>query len=264
MWLKQIPSSGLRRAGLVLLSLLCVVLFNETLFLWLNHAGRVMPDKFWALLSYFGDGLTAFVMLLLFARRYPRLLSTGLIAVVVSLLISQGLKHLFSVARPLAVLPEDAVHIIGIDIRNMNSFPSGHALTGFLFAGLLLPYLQTVNTRRLLLGFASLIALSRVMVGAHWPLDVLAGAFTGLFSAWLSHYIASYWQPGRSLLTHISLIGFYLLLASYLPGYTGGFQDLQWPGWMFGSLLISVGIAEYLEYYFHPEQFEKRLQQAFA
>ncbi len=58
-----------------------------------------------------------------------------------------------------------------------NSFPSGHAATSFAGA-IILGYLFH---RALpgLLALAALVAVSRVYVGVHYPLDVLAGAALG-------------------------------------------------------------------------------------
>jgi undecaprenyl-diphosphatase len=59
-----------------------------------------------------------------------------------------------------------------------SSFPSGHAATGFACAtvlGVLLP-----RWRAPLFALAALIALSRLYVGVHFPLDVVAGAALGV------------------------------------------------------------------------------------
>lgn len=61
------------------------------------------------------------------------------------------------------------------------SFPSGHTSSAFLAAGLLSshePWLAPA-----LFVWASLVALSRVVLGVHFPSDVLAGAALGLGSA---------------------------------------------------------------------------------
>jgi undecaprenyl-diphosphatase len=58
------------------------------------------------------------------------------------------------------------------------SFPSGHACSAFAGAWVL-----TLMWRRiapLLWTLAALIAFSRVYIGVHYPLDVLAGALVGL------------------------------------------------------------------------------------
>ncbi len=62
------------------------------------------------------------------------------------------------------------------------SFPSGHAATAFAAAGVVA--IRYPALRIPLLGLAALIALSRVYLGVHYPLDVLAGAALGLAIAW--------------------------------------------------------------------------------
>lgn len=58
-----------------------------------------------------------------------------------------------------------------------NSFPSGHAATSFAGAVLLGHFFPRAFPG--LLGLAALVAISRVYIGVHYPLDVLGGAALG-------------------------------------------------------------------------------------
>jgi membrane-associated phospholipid phosphatase len=60
------------------------------------------------------------------------------------------------------------------------SFPSGHAMVIFAIAALAAPYLKGW-WKALPWALAAAVCLSRVYLGAHFPLDILAGAGLGLF-----------------------------------------------------------------------------------
>lgn len=84
-----------------------------------------------------------------------------------------------AVARPrppLGPLAESVRLLVGLGPSA--SFPSAHAMNSATFGiglGLAYPRLRTAG-----LGFAALIGYSRVYVGVHYPLDVLAGWLIGL------------------------------------------------------------------------------------
>ena len=62
------------------------------------------------------------------------------------------------------------------------SFPSGHAIIAFALAGIVAPYLSRGWRIAAYVG-AVAVAFSRIYLGAHNPLDVVAGAAAGLVIA---------------------------------------------------------------------------------
>ncbi|MCX7909068.1 MAG: phosphatase PAP2 family protein [Ignavibacteria bacterium] len=67
------------------------------------------------------------------------------------------------------------------------SFPSSHAVNNFAFAILLSYFFQQYKIHFLVL--ASLVSLSRIYVGVHYPSDVIAGAIIGIIIGFLFVYI---------------------------------------------------------------------------
>ncbi|MFK7795123.1 MAG: phosphatase PAP2 family protein [Gammaproteobacteria bacterium] len=69
------------------------------------------------------------------------------------------------------------------------SFPSGQTMHAFSFAILFSYYLPELTSA--LWGFASLVAISRVILGLHYPSDVIAGALLGWCMAVVSLLITT-------------------------------------------------------------------------
>ena len=157
---------------------------NRALFLWLNHGGHAVGDPVWFHLTMLGDGAVALALVLPWIRRAPRQFWAALLAAVVAGLWTQVTKAFVDVPRPLSVLASDAFHQAGPAYRRV-SFPSGHAAAVFALAGIWAMGAQGRRLwRGLLLVLASLVGLSRIMVGVHWPLDVLWGMLGGWLGAW--------------------------------------------------------------------------------
>jgi membrane-associated phospholipid phosphatase len=157
---------------------------NRALFLWLNHGGRAVGDPVWFHLTMLGDGAVALTLVLPWIRRAPRLFWAALLAAVVAGLWTQVTKEFVDVPRPLSVFASDVFHQAGPAYRRV-SFPSGHAAAAFAMAGIWAMGAQGRRLwRGLLLVLASLVGLSRIMVGVHWPLDVLWGMLGGWLGAW--------------------------------------------------------------------------------
>lgn len=106
-------------------------------------------------------------------------------AIGVSGLLVQLIKHVVGRGRPGMLEGFGAFHFDPISWRNaLASFPSGHATTVFAAAvalGFIVP-----RARAAWFIAAAVIATSRVVVGAHYPSDVVAGAALGASVAYLT------------------------------------------------------------------------------
>jgi membrane-associated phospholipid phosphatase len=154
---------------------------NRAVFLALNRIGPATSDALWANLTVLGDAMVAFALCLPLWRRRPDLLWALAFVALLGTLWVHGMKPFVDVARPPAVLGND-VHVIGPAYK-AHSFPSGHATTAFAIGGLLALGLASRLWAGAIVALATLVAISRAVVGVHWPLDILAGAFGGWLAA---------------------------------------------------------------------------------
>lgn len=169
---------------------------NRSLFLYLNGRGALVGDVLWQNLTVLGDTLVGLTLLAPLIGRRPDILWSAALAALLATLWVHGLKDPLDVLRPAAALPPDLLHVIGA-VRRYGSFPSGHTTTIFTVAGILGLYLGR-SALVWLLAVSLLVGLSRVAVGAHWPLDVLGGAFGGWLSAVFGTLLAQRWRWGVS------------------------------------------------------------------
>ncbi|HEY7152247.1 MAG TPA: phosphatase PAP2 family protein [Solirubrobacterales bacterium] len=107
----------------------------------------------------------------------------GVVAAGFSALLGLGIGHViadvWSRARPYEAHP-GATHLF-IAPSHDPSFPSDHATAAFAIAVSI--WLRNRKAGWLALAMATVLALSRVMVGVHYPSDVIAGALLGTGAA---------------------------------------------------------------------------------
>ncbi|MCB2191079.1 MAG: phosphatase PAP2 family protein [Deltaproteobacteria bacterium] len=98
-------------------------------------------------------------------------------AVSISGVAVQVVKYLAGRARPRMNLQADMWFGLSFN-SDMHSFPSGHTATSFALAAWLAyryPHMAVV-----FYGMATFVAVGRVISGAHFPSDILAGAVLGM------------------------------------------------------------------------------------
>jgi membrane-associated phospholipid phosphatase len=217
---------------------------DRTLFASINAWATDWPEL-WSALSVFGLGLGMLLIVASAGPRHAHEFAQALLIVVVGGLFVRLLKLTFASPRPLAVLGEGGLHVVGIELQ-ARSMPSGHAATAFALAALVMlapgrrgPHLVL---SALALVFAVGVGLARIGVGAHWPSDVCAGAGVGVvagavvaLSAPLRRFVDAFAAAMlRGAGPHLTAAAIVVLAASAWVAD----RDYPLAGWAHGALAL--------------------------
>jgi len=232
------------------LLLVCIALqllnldLNTDIFMYLNSSKYSENYSIWSTLTLLGDTGILWPMMLIFCLTFMKSVYAVLAAVPVGGLLSWTLKRLFDEPRPAAVIPLDDIHIIG-PILKTHGFPSGHSIT--IFAAVSVIYMTCTLKNNIfnllfkatILLLGSMVVISRVMVGAHWPIDCLAGVCIGWISGLSGVFVVKYFhnrlQSFKLEITIISLL--------WLMGISNLFREFEYPNSItvvLASLLVST------------------------
>ncbi len=206
------------------------------LFHAFNNLGPLAPH-FWSGITSLADTYLALGLLLPIMLWRPRLAALLLLSALIATLITHTIKPILDVPRPPAVLAADTMHLIGHRLDH-GSFPSGHAVTAFTMAGLLIVGLRlSAGWSALVLVLAALLGVSRMAVGVHWPTDVLAGSVIGLSSVMLAQQWLNRWSslnharwplPAGIIVTAICALS--------SPWFDAGYPLGEWANWSVAGL----------------------------
>lgn len=150
-----------------------------------HRLGTARVTKFFSVISRIGDGHYWYVVLglILFAEGRAALPILGHVTIAGAFchLLYKSLKRRTARVRPLHFA--DGFHL-SVPPLDKYSFPSGHTMHAVFFTFVIVAHLPALAT--VLVPFTVLVALSRVVLGLHYPTDVVAGAFLGALVAQLS------------------------------------------------------------------------------
>lgn len=219
---------------LALLFYLLIEAYNIEIFTFFNNAPMLLRKVF-LVLTLFGDGAFALILffLLMFApwtyrfRALP-LMSIGILSYLGSGILVQIIKRFSEAARPAKVLSAESLNLLGPQLHNY-AFPSGHAATALAWTTLFFILSKDHKVKGFWLTFGVLIALSRVVIGAHWPDDIFVGAIIGYSTthilyqkrASLETYFDRLISNRPKVYLRIRLINFILLLTVLLYSQFG-------------------------------------------
>ncbi len=215
-------------AAATLALLLALTGANRTVFAALNawsHATGPVP---WAFVTVLGDTAVALALFTPFVLRRPDVVWALAVRALLAAATVHGIKPLAGLPRPPAVLAADAITVLGPAYK-AQSFPSGHTTTIFVAAALLWLHFRSPWLRAAALATATLVGLSRAVVGVHWPLDIAAGAACGWICALLGTALARRLPSGQRTPVQAPLAlvgggGGVALLAGLKTGYPQAVQ----------------------------------------
>lgn len=215
-------------------------------FTRLNALASTAPSWLWSCLTALGDERVSFALTLFFALRYPRVFWTLILAALIAVVYSQGGKELFGAMRPPSVLPADAFHLIGPALKH-HSFPSGHSTAAAVFFGVLVYHARWIELRVLWLVLAVLVGLSRIAVGAHWPVDVAFGLTGGALAAWAGGWLSARWTgPASKVAVHITFVIIAIAFAFDLLIDDHGYHEAAWMMRLIGLSAIVSAAWQYV------------------
>ncbi len=171
-----------------------------------------------------GDTLFALAIVLPFVKN-RRFLWLCLLSAILAAIFVHSLKPLLDLPRPPAVLV--SLETLGPAYRHQ-SFPSGHSATAFVLAGLVLIHPIPRVWKMMAVVWALLVALSRVVVGVHWPIDCLVGAALGLFAVAIAQGFCKEIGGAERIFQFIHALwaGCAIMLATQAPLGTSGLYGI--------------------------------------
>lgn len=165
---------------------------NIDLFWILNRPLGTAADWIAILFTFSGYTLCALLAAIAAMRFYGGLNKKNVQLLIFALIVGgisvTAIKSVYVKDRPLGYFgefPEEAKARVHAPFRQHHhrTFPSGHSQTGFTVATVMA--LLFGRHKWWWFSWAALIALSRVRLGLHFPLDILAGSALGAVSAYL-------------------------------------------------------------------------------
>jgi membrane-associated phospholipid phosphatase len=167
--------------------------FDTRAFTFLKRYSTPAVIEFFKLLTFFGSvpfllcAYPVLIIYLLAKRRKGDAINVGIIAIT-STALMLGLKFFFQRNRPPLPL---------FNALNSFSFPSGHALSSFILAGVLIFLIRKTQWSQfwkwvaaiLLILLSLLIGISRIVLRYHYASDVVAGFCLGFAWVIFSFYL---------------------------------------------------------------------------
>lgn len=188
----------------------------DNVFKIVSINGASIVTWLWWCVTQFGDKFILLGVILLFYWCINKEKGEKIaFSVILSLCINSLLKFFVNRERPFLYANKKYAHIRkleGLDGAGGTSFPSGHSQNASsLFTSVAL-HERNLFTFILALTIISLVPISRVYLGVHYPTDTIVGVILGILISYLSFILMKYCYRQK----FIFYIGFLVLMSPFL------------------------------------------------
>ena len=173
---------------------------DTQLFIFLNGINSPFWDKIMWWISETTSWIPLYLIIviyIIYKFRWKAAISLVFIAIAVTLadqISVHGFKEVFQRLRPCHTTElTDIVHLVKNKCGGKYGFVSSHAANTFAVAIFLSRLIKNKNFSIFIFTWATIVSYSRIYLGVHFPLDILAGALLGSvigYSVYLLHNFA--------------------------------------------------------------------------